>query len=188
MPSYITDRPSLAAPQRRFLWIQGGTLLCPSRSHYTWLRALMWLQIENVQTPSPQPHGPAQRRLHPVVSSLWKNIFECLVHSLTVFPPSNFTCCSHLDGFLYSWRGESGGDESLWRDAHSASFVWSFGQKVLVGSGRRWKKRGALIRDRTEVALVSVTKYEKSWANFPSTDSIMRGTAFWNVLLMLRTW
>lgn len=52
-PPDITDRPSLPW---WFFSIQGGTLLGPSRSHYTGPGALMWLQIESAQT-SARNHG-----------------------------------------------------------------------------------------------------------------------------------
>lgn len=35
----------------------------------------------------PQPRGPARRRPHPAVSTLWKNIFQCLIHSLPIHLP-----------------------------------------------------------------------------------------------------
>lgn len=48
----------------------------------------LWCGSDRERTnPGPQPHRPAQCRPRPVVSSLWKNIFECLVHSLTFTPP-----------------------------------------------------------------------------------------------------
>lgn len=83
-PPDITDRPSL--PWWFFL-IQGGTLLCPSRSHYTGPGAQMWLQIERVQTSAQKPRGPARHRPHPAVSALWKNIFQCLICYLPIHLP-----------------------------------------------------------------------------------------------------
>lgn len=110
----------------------------------------LWCGSDRERTnPGPQPHRPAQCRPRPVVSSLWKNIFECLVHSLTFTPPH--AALIYL-GFSEGGGGGSakyavGCDKLLWRDARSVSSGFTSGQKVLVCSGGSWEE---LIKVRAE--------------------------------------
>lgn len=58
----------------------------------------------SVQTPGHNHMGQLRAGPRPAVGSLWKNIFECLPHSLALLPlplpptspPPPTTCCSHF--------------------------------------------------------------------------------------------
>lgn len=83
---YITDRPSQHCTSAAVLLNPRGNPPLPIQITLHRAQGSDVASDREHTNPGPQPHRPAQRRPGPAVSSLWKNIFECLVHSLTISP------------------------------------------------------------------------------------------------------
>ena len=84
---YITDHPSLRCTSAAVPLNPRGNPPLPIQITLHRAQGSDVASDRERTNPGPQPHRPAQCRPRPVVSSLWKNIFECLVHSLTFTPP-----------------------------------------------------------------------------------------------------
>lgn len=129
---YITDRPSLQYASVVVLvnpW--GNPPFCPIQITLHRARCSDVASDRERTNPGPQPHGPAQLSAgpRPAVCSLWKNIFECLPHSLALCPPpSNNMLLSFPWAFYGGWCVKCG------RDSASSGFT-SGHREVLVCSG-----------------------------------------------------
>lgn len=78
VPSYITDRWSLRCTSAAVLLNPRGNPPLPIQITLHMAQGSDEASDTEHTNPGPQPHSPAQRRPHPVVSMLWKNIFQCL--------------------------------------------------------------------------------------------------------------
>lgn len=104
---YITDRPSLHCTSVAVPLNPRGNPPLPIQITLHRAQGSDVASDRERTNPGPQPHRPAQRRPRPAVFLLWKNIFECLVHSLTIQPPHmllSFRWGFYGRGYWWLWQ------------------------------------------------------------------------------------